>query len=239
MALFSELAELCRRLAATPGRLGKRRLVAEYIRGLPATDVASAVAFLTGRPFPASDPRVLNARGLPAVRSPEAGPPLTLAEVGAAFGEVAEAGGAGARRLRDERLATLAGRASDLERAILGRIIGGEMRTGVSDGLVLEAIGEAAGAGLAAVRRAALFLGDLSAVAVLARSGGAPRAARRTRRARWDRSRRHPPFRGPERVGPAQPGPRPARLRPPPARAGAGETPPMSRPAAGWRSARR
>ena len=47
------------------------------------------------------------------------------------------------------------------------------MRTGVSDGLVLEAIGRAAGADPATVRRAALFLGDLSAVATLARAGGA------------------------------------------------------------------
>src|SRR6185295_13610613 len=54
----------------------------------------------------------------------------------------------------------------------LGRIIGGELRTGVSNGLVLEAIAAAAGADLAAVRRAALFLGDLSAVAELARAGG-------------------------------------------------------------------
>ena len=37
------------------------------------------------------------------------------------------------------------------------------MRTGVSEGVVLEAIGGGAGAGPAAVRRAALFLGDLSA----------------------------------------------------------------------------
>src|SRR6185295_17267677 len=54
----------------------------------------------------------------------------------------------------------------------LGRIIGGELRTGVSNGLVLEAIAAAAGADLAAVRRAALFLGDLSAVTELARAGG-------------------------------------------------------------------
>ena len=47
------------------------------------------------------------------------------------------------------------------------------MRTGVSDGLVQEAIAMAAGAAPAAVRRAALFLGDLSAVAALARGGGA------------------------------------------------------------------
>src|SRR5262249_44217407 len=69
-------------------------------------------------------------------------------------------------------LVTLAARASPDERAIIGRIIGGEMRTGVSDGLVLEAIAEAAGADLATVRRAALFLGDLSRVATLAREGG-------------------------------------------------------------------
>ena len=56
---------------------------------------------------------------------------------------------------------------------MLWRIITGEMRTGVSDGLVLEAIAAAAGVEVAAVRRAALFLGDLSAVATLARTGGA------------------------------------------------------------------
>jgi DNA ligase-1 len=52
------------------------------------------------------------------------------------------------------------------------------MRTGVSDGLVLEAIAQAAGADLAVVRRAALFLGDLSRVATLAREGGSDALAR-------------------------------------------------------------
>ena len=46
------------------------------------------------------------------------------------------------------------------------------MRTGVSEGLVLEAIAAAWGADIAAVRRAALFLGDLSAVARLLAAGG-------------------------------------------------------------------
>src|SRR5439155_853663 len=81
---------------------------------------------------------------------------------------VAEAGGAGARRLKDQRLTALAPRASEAEREVIGRIIGGEMRTGVSDGLVLEAIAEAAGADQARTRRAALFLGDLATVAALA-----------------------------------------------------------------------
>jgi DNA ligase-1 len=92
--------------------------------------------------------------------------------VAAAFAEVAAAAGGGSRRLRDERLTALAARASLLERDVLGRIITGEMRTGVSDGLMLEAIAAAASADLALVRRAAMFLGDLSTVAALALTQG-------------------------------------------------------------------
>jgi DNA ligase-1 len=176
---FSEFAELCGRLAATPGRLDKRRLTAEYLRALEPGDVAPAVDFLTGRPFPATDPRALNVRWIPPPPAAPIGPPLTLGDVAGAFAEVAATSGAGSRRARDERLAALAARASADERQILGRIVSGEMRTGVSDGLVLEAIAEAAGADLAIVRRAALFLGDLSRVATLAREGG-PEALART-----------------------------------------------------------
>ena len=53
--------------------------------------------------------------------------------------------------MREERLTALAARATGPEQAWLRRIITGEMRTGVSDGLVLEAIGRAAGADPAAV----------------------------------------------------------------------------------------
>src|SRR5262249_44033228 len=155
--------------AASPGRLTKLGLLADYLRALPPDLVGTAVAFLTGRPFPQSDPRVLGVRWLPALGdapAPEAAaPPLTLADVAAAFAEVAEAAGAGSRRTRDDRLRSLAARASADERETLQRIIGGEMRTGVSDGLVLDAIARAFEAPLEATRRAALRLGDLSAVA--------------------------------------------------------------------------
>jgi len=169
---FAEFAELCRRLVATPGRLDKRRLTADYLRALAADDVARAVDFLTGRAFPATDPRALNVRGVPASPAAPAGPPLTLADVARAFAEVAATIGAGSRRARDEHLTALVARATPAERDVLARIVTGEMRTGVSDGMVLEAIAEATGAGLAIVRRAALFLGDLSRVATVAREGG-------------------------------------------------------------------
>jgi DNA ligase 1 len=173
MAALADLVELCRRLESTRSRLDKRRLVAAYLRSLPGDDIANAVAFLTARAFPSSDARVLGVRGLPDVGAPQAGPPLAIGDVSAAFATVAAAAGSGARAARDHALATLAARASDDERVILARIIGGEMRTGVSDGLVLEAIAEAAGADVTLVRRAALFVGDLAAVAVTARAGGA------------------------------------------------------------------
>ncbi len=176
---FSEFADLCRRLAGTSGRLDKRRLTAEYLRGLEPDEVATAVDFLTGRAFPATDPRSLNVRGLPPALPEPIGPPLTLTDVATAFAEVAATSGAGARRARDVRLAALTARASPDEREILSRIVSGEMRNGVSDGLVLEAIAEAAGVDLSTVRRAALFLGDLSRVAALAREGG-PEALART-----------------------------------------------------------
>ncbi|HKW93421.1 MAG TPA: ATP-dependent DNA ligase, partial [Methylomirabilota bacterium] len=94
MALLSELAALRARVAASPGRLAKRRLVADYLRSLPEEDLPRAVTYLSGRAFPVSDPRVLNVRGLPAP-SAEAptGAPLTLADVARAFGGVAEASG--------------------------------------------------------------------------------------------------------------------------------------------------
>ena len=196
MALLSELTALRARVAASPGRLEKRRLVADYLRGLTPEDLRYAVTYLSGRAFPASDPRVLNVRGLPApgpapspsgpspsAPSPSAPSPcplptgergeVTLADVAEAFGAVAEAAGPGARKVRDARLGELAARASAEERDLLQRVIYGEMRMGLSEGLVLEAIAEAAGVAPAAVRRAALVTGDLTTVAALALGQGA------------------------------------------------------------------
>src|SRR5882724_8261779 len=182
MALLSELTAVRARVAASPGRLEKRRLVAEYLRGLSPEDLTLAVTYLSGRAFPVSDARVLNVRGLPEAKAPSPCPlpggervlgALTLADVAEAFGAVAESVGPGARKARDARLGELVARASAEERDLLQRVIYGEMRMGLSEGLVLEAIAEAAGVAPAAVRRAALVTGDLTAVAALALGDGA------------------------------------------------------------------
>ena len=172
MTSLSALVTLCVALESTPRRLDKLRLVTDFLSALGPDEAAGAVAYLTGRAFPAADPRVLGVRGLPPA-APAAVSSLTLADVDEVFAAVATATGTGSRRVREARLTALAARATSPEQAWLHRIVTGEMRTGVSDGLVLEAIGRAAGADPAAVRRAALFLGDLSLVAAIARAGGA------------------------------------------------------------------
>src|SRR5256886_13217250 len=84
MADFMRLVTLCRELEQTPARLEKLRLVAGFLRTLPAEDVATAVLFLTGRAFPPSDPRALGIRWLPSVDEPTVGAPLSFAAIGRA-----------------------------------------------------------------------------------------------------------------------------------------------------------
>src|SRR4030095_8174652 len=115
MIELGRFADLCRRLRASRGGLDKLALLAEYLRSLPVEAIGTAVAFLTGRAFPASDPRVLGVRGLPAVGADAAGPTLSPADVAAASAAVADAGGAGSRRSRDELLRALGARASPEE----------------------------------------------------------------------------------------------------------------------------
>ncbi|MBI4272001.1 MAG: ATP-dependent DNA ligase [Candidatus Rokubacteria bacterium] len=184
MTDFRKLADLCRDLEGSRGRLEKLSRLGEFLAALAPAEAPIAVAFLTGRALPASDPRILGVRRLPeALAGPDPrAPPLALTDVAATFAAVADAGGAGARRTKGATLAELAARATPPEREVLGRILAGEMRTGVSEGLVLEAIARVAGVPVATARRAALYLGDLAEVAGLAARGGAEALTRTTAR---------------------------------------------------------
>src|SRR5438132_924610 len=104
MTRFEHFVALCRLLESTGGRLEKRRLVVEFLRTVAADEIGTAILFLTGRAFPPSDPRVLGVRGVPRVDAPTVGEPLTLADVAAGFAAVADASGAGSRRVREDRL---------------------------------------------------------------------------------------------------------------------------------------
>ncbi len=168
-----EIARLTRALAQTPSRLEKVALVAALLRGLSPDEVPWVVAFLAGRPLPSSDPRVLSVRWATLARLGGEAPgtersPLTVLEAASAFSTVAAAGGAGSRAIKTAALRELLGAATPEERELLLAILSGEMRTGVHDGLIQEAVARAASVPVELVRRASLMVSDPSEVARLA-----------------------------------------------------------------------
>ena len=176
---FLDFCALTKALAATRSRLTKTSHTAEFLRRLTPEEVPFAVAFLTARPFPAADSRVLEVSWatlselLNTVEPPRSTASLMLLDVAARFGAIADASGPGSKRRKQEHLAALFGTATDNERQVLSKILVGEMRIGLHEGLIQDAIARAADVDPELVRRAALFLSDLSEVARIALTEGA------------------------------------------------------------------
>jgi DNA ligase 1 len=176
---FAEFAALCYALEKTPSRLAKIAAAAEYIKRLEPDEIRYGVAFLSGRPFPVSDPRNLavGAGGLFEANEVSEAPhapsrSLALNDVAQGFAAIAEAAGKGSRREKYARLKELIESTNAQERPILFRLLHNELRIGLHDGLIQEAIARACGADLKTVRRAALFLSDLAEVASIALTQG-------------------------------------------------------------------
>jgi DNA ligase-1 len=95
-------------------------------------------------------------------------PPLLLADLAAAFDDLAATGN------WENKSAILTGLfsrcAAGREAAYLAKIIFGDMRTGVQEGVLQAAIAQAFGKMLAKIQRCQLLVGDLDEVAVLARN---------------------------------------------------------------------
>ncbi|HVA80825.1 MAG TPA: ATP-dependent DNA ligase, partial [Candidatus Binataceae bacterium] len=106
------------------------------------------------------------------LRAAEPEPSLTIAEVDRAFGEIAEIEGRHARARKLERLTALFERASNLEAKFIAKILIREMRHGVSEGLMLEAIARMAHRPVAEVRRLNMLEGDIGRVVRIVREGG-------------------------------------------------------------------
>ncbi|MDH4209075.1 MAG: ATP-dependent DNA ligase [Anaerolineae bacterium] len=100
-------------------------------------------------------------------REPQA-PRLTVPEVYATFENIANAQGKGSRTRKEALLRSLLTRATPLEAKYLVKDVLGEMRHGVSEGILLDSIARASKAKPSLVRRANMFLGDLGDVASLA-----------------------------------------------------------------------
>lgn len=194
---MQRLAELAEQIAATTKKLQKTALVADYLKSSARDDAAISAIFLSGRPFPVWDETTLNVGGsllwhlveeisdkpaskieaayrkygdLGAVAAdvlPErkADGKLTVGEVENYFRRIAQARGASAKAalIRD-----LISHATALEAKYLIKIITGELRIGLKESLVEEAIAKAYEVTLPEVQRANMLLGDIGETVRLA-----------------------------------------------------------------------
>jgi len=177
---FLELANLCAELEKTTKKKEKSHLISGFLRRLREEEIAPAVFLIVGTVFPESDQRVLEVGGRTLWKIEEEGGkqaplvqrPLTILQVHKYFEEIAAASGKGSRKRKESLLESLFSQASPTEAEYLTRILFGEMRIGVNEGMMLEAIAEAAEIDLRLVRRSHMMLGDLGEVALRALKEG-------------------------------------------------------------------
>jgi len=195
---MQQLAETCERIAATAKKLEKTALVADYLRSRDLGDAAISAVFLSGRAFSAFDERTLQIGGallwklvvelagaresalnsayrkwgdlgsaaadLLAATAP-ASSSLTLEEVRSTFDRIAETRTATAK---SAALRSLLERATALEAKYILKIITGELRIGIKESLVEEAIAKAYDEPLDRVQRANMLLSDIGGTLQLA-----------------------------------------------------------------------
>ena len=196
---FARFAEVADAVAGTRSKLRKQEVLADYLRELGDADLPVACTFFAGRPLADPGDRlglgwVQQSAALAAASGadqgrmgasyqrhsdfgdvaaelldrPAQGDGLALADVHAGFRSMAAAGGAEARTAL---MASLFERASAAQARYLARIASREMRIGLREGLLEEAIAAAFEADIAAVRRAHMLVADPGEAALLARRG--------------------------------------------------------------------
>ena len=196
-----KFAVLCEALTGTRSKLAKRGAMAEYLRQLDTANAGRAAQYLTGEVFPETDARKLQVGGQMIVRALETlthadGDRFYAVyrkhgDLGAAAEELLQLGNFSSKHLslsaigaRLDSLATVRTQIaksaqlvealrslSPLEAKYFIKLMTGDMRTGVKQSLVEEAIAVATGREVPAVRHAGMLLGDLAAVVDLARRG--------------------------------------------------------------------
>ena len=185
------------RIADTSKKLEKTAIVAEYLRSLEPEDAARAALFLSGRPFPAYEEATLGVGGSllwRAVSELSGKSDSQLRDLYRAHGDLgAVAGAALPERSSELTLSNLEeefhtlsstrgpvsklaiilrflGQASPSEAKYIIKIITGDLRIGLKESLVEEAIAKAYDVPLKDVQRANMLLGDVGETLKLASS---------------------------------------------------------------------
>ncbi|HEY2234271.1 MAG TPA: ATP-dependent DNA ligase [Candidatus Angelobacter sp.] len=188
MQAFAQTADA---VAATTKKLEKVRLVAEYFRSRPVDEAAQAAVFLSGRAFPAWEERTLQVGGTLLWRtvgeisgkgevaltaayrrhgdlgsaaqdvlehSAPAKSSLSIADLASAFDELARTSTAVSKL---NLLQDILRRATAVEAKYVIKIISGDLRIGLRESLVEEAIAKGFEENVKAVQRANMLLGDI------------------------------------------------------------------------------
>jgi DNA ligase 1 len=188
MQAFAQTADA---VAATTKKLEKVRLVAEYFRSRPVDEAAQAAVFLSGRAFPAWEERTLQVGGTLLWRSVgevsgKGEVALTAAyrrhgDLGSAAQDVLEPSASAKSSSSVTDLASgfdelartstavsklsllqdILRRATAVEAKYVIKIISGDLRIGLRESLVEEAIAKAFDEDVKAVQRANMLLGDV------------------------------------------------------------------------------
>ena len=98
---------------------------------------------------------------------------LTIAEVRRALEAIAETSGTRSRTRKERLITALLSQATPVEAKYLVKIFTGEMRTGLQEGLMEQAVARAFGVPLQRVQHAAMVLGDIGEVAETLATHGA------------------------------------------------------------------
>ncbi len=195
---FNAFCLVCEAVRLATGKLEKVRLLSEYLRELSDTDLPLAAVWLTGRPFPQSDGRTLNVGGAvirlalgtasglnatelkiisrrfadggltaaEAMRARPGSEVLTLREIGEVFERLQEARGP---LLKTEILTEALSRLPAMAAGYLVRIVTGDLRIGLKEGLLEDAIAAAFAEAPPTLREAHMLLGNIGEAALLAR----------------------------------------------------------------------
>jgi DNA ligase 1 len=197
---MKKLAEYCERIAATTQKLGKTALVAEYLKSCARDEAAVSAVFLSGRPFAVWEETTLQVGGRSLWRvvgelsgkdekelsaayrrygdlgsvAGEVLPPrkdgneLGVLEVLANFRTIAAARGPATKSALVREMLR---QATPLEAKYLVKIMTGDLRIGLKESLVEEAIAKAYEMTAKEVQRANMLLGDIGETLRLALDG--------------------------------------------------------------------
>ncbi len=97
---------------------------------------------------------------------------LTITEVRRLLESIAGTTGSGSKEKKERLIAALLSQASPLEAKYLAKVFVGEMRTGLHEGLMEQAVAKAFDVPLATVQKASMALGDIGEVAAIAETKG-------------------------------------------------------------------